>query len=68
MWTIVKKFVALPAYLSSLLSGWCYPCLYEINQWNGRFDLEYMYARGYVFGAIIWALIVLGVCAVALVV
>lgn len=53
----MRKFLAYPAYLSSKLVGRVCPRLMVESGWDGKFDLHCMYRCGYVFGAIVWIIL-----------
>jgi len=63
---ILRKILAYPAFLSSKIAGAVYPRFYEASEWDGTFNLDCMYRRGYIFGAVIWALLLVGVAVLAL--
>lgn len=59
----IKRFIALPAFWSSRIAGRINPLYYQMSGWDGQFNLDYMYRRGYYFGASVWLLVLLVVVA-----
>jgi hypothetical protein len=61
--TTIKKILALPAYVSSLAYAGIRPG--RVDWWDRKYDLDQMYGRAYVFGAVVW-IAVAGLAALAL--
>ncbi len=60
--TTIKRFIGLPAYVSSLVFAGLRPG--RVDWWDRKYDLDQMYGRGYIFGATVWALVIVGLIAI----
>jgi len=56
----MRKILAYPAYLSSKIVARICPARAAESGWDGEFDLSCMYPTGYIFGAVVWGIILIG--------
>ena len=56
----MRKFLAYPAYLSTKMVARFCPEKAAETGWDGTFDLDCMYPSGYVFGAVVYSLMLAG--------